>query len=130
MKLKGKRIWGCTLGNCINVADIHRFLQLAKECGYQTCFAGAGLSVDEILAVLKTEKPDFMALSYRLTPEVAANILMVLKNKLSIDLYPETTWLFGGTPPVCKIAAGSDLFSAVFNGTETDDQVIRWLQGT
>ncbi len=129
MKSKGKKIWGCTLGNCIHVAGVHRFMQLAEAYGYQTCFAGAGITVDEILAALNTETPDFMALSYRLTPEVAANIFTDLKNKLDMGIYPKTTWLFGGTPPVCKLAERSGLFSAIFQGEETDGEVIFRLQG-
>lgn len=129
MNINSKKIYGCTLGNCIHVAGIHRFLHLAKECGYETHFAGACLSVDRILQALNTEKPEFMALSYRLTPKVAAEILTTLKDKLNVSLYQETTWLFGGTPPVCRVAIQSGLFAAVFDGTETDDQVIRWLQG-
>jgi hypothetical protein len=124
-----KRIWGCTLGNCIHVAGISRFLELADQCGYETTFAGTGLSVESILAALKKERPDFMALSYRLTPKVAIDLLTGLVNKLREDDYPQTTWLFGGTPPVCEAAARSGLFKTVFNGEEADDEVVRWLKG-
>jgi hypothetical protein len=127
MKNKRKKIWGCTIGNCIHVAGIYRFLQLAEECGYETCFAGTGLPVEAILDALQEEQPDFMALSYRLTPHVAANILTVLKNKLHYSQV-QTKWLFGGTPPVCEVALRSNMFSAIFTGEETDDQVIRWLK--
>lgn len=124
-----KKIWGCTLGNCIHVAGISRFLELAGQCGYETTFAGTGLAVESILAALKKEKPDYMALSYRLTPNVAADILSGLLIKLHEDAYPQTTWLFGGTPPVCEAAARSGLFNTVFSGEETDAQVVRWLKG-
>lgn len=124
-----KKIWGCTLGNCIHVAGLFRFMELAGGCGYETIFAGTGLSVEAILEALKKEKPDFMALSYRLTPHVAADIITVLMSKLREDNYPQTVWLFGGTPPVCEAADRSGLFQAVFDGTESDDQVVRWLQG-
>mgnify|MGYP005853370229 CR=1 FL=1 len=129
MSNRGKKIWGCTLGNCIHVAGIFRFLELAGGCGYDTVFAGTGLSVEAILAALKNEIPDFMALSYRLTPHVAADIITVLMNKLQEEKYPKTVWLFGGTPPVCEVADRSGLFSAVFSGEESDDQVVRWLNG-
>jgi hypothetical protein len=129
MMNRRKKIWGCTLGNCIHVAGIFRFLELAGQCGYETTFAGAGLAVESILGALKKEKPDFMALSYRLTPHVATDIITVLMSKLHEDDYPQTIWLFGGTPPVCEAAARSGLFNTVFNGEESDDQVVRWLKG-
>jgi hypothetical protein len=124
-----KKIWGCTLGNCIHVAGIFRFFELAGQCGYETDFAGTRLSVEAILTALKKEKPDFIALSYRLTPHVAADIMAVLANKLQEDDYPQTVWLFGGTPPVCEVAARSGLFNTIFNGEESDGQVVRWLKG-
>jgi hypothetical protein len=128
MEKRCKKIWGCTIGNCIHVAGIFRFFQLAQECGYNTCFAGTGLAVETILTALPEEKPDYVALSYRLTPHVAANILTILKNKIN-NVDPHIKWLFGGTPPVCEVASRSGIFEAIFNGEETDDQVIRWLKG-
>ncbi len=129
MNKKKPRILGCTLGNCIHVAGISRFLELAQVCGYDTSFAGAGLSVEAVLGILQNFKPEFMALSYRLTPSVAGEIIKDLQTKLAGDFYPKTIWLFGGTPPVCQVAAQSGLFAAVFDGTESDDQVVRWLHG-
>jgi hypothetical protein len=129
MNTKPKKIWGCTLGNCIHVAGIHRFFRLAREHGYETCFAGTGLPVAAILEALQTEKPDFMALSYRLTPNVAKELLALLWNELKKGHYPRTVWLFGGTPPVCDVAANTGLFSSIFNGMENEDEVIRWLKG-
>jgi Predicted cobalamin binding protein len=128
MDKRRQKIWACTIGNCIHVAGIYRFLKLAEENGYEINFAGTGLAVEKILSALQEEKPDFMALSYRLTPVVARDILMTLQDKLDRNSYPKAKWLFGGTPPVCEVAAETAIFSALFNGTETDDQVIRWLK--
>lgn len=128
MEKQPKKIWGCTIGNCIHVAGIFRFFQLARECGYDTRFAGTGLAVETILNALQEEKPDFIALSYRLTPQVAANMFAVLKERIN-TVDRRVKWLFGGTPPVCDEASRSGIFDAVFNGEETDDQVIRWLKG-
>jgi uncharacterized protein (DUF433 family) len=111
------------------VAGVYRFLELAGQCGYDTVFAGTRISVESILRALKTEKPDIMALSYRLTPHVAADILTVLQNKLKEDDYPPTIWVFGGTPPVCDIAVQSGLFHTAFNGEESDSRVVHWLKG-
>lgn len=127
------RIWGCTLGNCIHVAGIYRFFDLAASCGYQVAFGGAGLSVDMILEAIGREKPDIVALSYRLTPDVAVKILTELKQKMAgrsdIKDLSAMTWIFGGTPPVCRQAESSGLFTAVFDGNESDEAVYRWLTG-
>lgn len=122
------RILGCTLGNCIHVAGIFRFLELARTCGYDTSFIGTGLSVETVLEMLQNKKPEYIALSYRLTPSVAGEFFKHFQKKLSGDFYPKTTWLFGGTPPVCRLADQSGLFEAIFDGTESDDQVVLWLR--
>ena len=129
MKTKGKKILGFTLGNCIHVAGIHRFMQLAESCGYEGEFAGACFSPREIIAAVKLKKPDMVALSYRLTPEVAQKIFTDLLGIIEKEKITGITWLFGGTPPVCEEAKKAGIFSAVFSGEETDEQVLRWLKG-
>jgi methylmalonyl-CoA mutase cobalamin-binding subunit len=130
MKVNGLKIWGCTLGNCIHVAGIHRFLQLAEESGYQTVFAGVGWSVEAILEAVAAERPDFVALSYRLTPQVAAKLFAELATRLREEkLVEKTVWLCGGTPPVCRAAEQSGIFAITFDGTENEAEVRRWLQG-
>ncbi|MGE5557417.1 MAG: cobalamin B12-binding domain-containing protein [Bacillota bacterium] len=127
--MNGKKIWGCTLGNCIHVAGIFRFLELAGQCGYETEFGGAAFSAERIIAAVEERNPDIIALSYRLTPEVAEKIFREVKILAGRARILSKTWIFGGTPPVCEKAAATGLFEAVFNGEETDDRTIRWLKG-
>ncbi len=125
-----RKIWGCTLGNCVHVAGIYRFLHLAEECGYQTVWGGVGLSVDQILEGIGQERPDYVGLSYRLTPAVAATILTELQTKTAHRKFPGTQWLFGGTPPVCREAQKTGLFQKIFGtSAESEAEVLRWLNG-
>ncbi len=130
MKQSGLKIWGATLGNCIHVAGIYRFLELAQECGYRTDFGGTGLPVGAILEAVRRERPDFVALSYRLTPQVAAGIFAELRQQAAAQDLAGISWLCGGTPPVCREAEQSGLFSKVFDGTESETEVRQWLRGT
>jgi len=127
--MKRRRLWAANLGNCIHVAGILRFLQLAEECNYQTTYAGVGFTPEKIVTAIKTTKPEIVALSYRLSPETVVHLFQELKMVLKREQITGITWIFGGTPPVCQVAKESGLFSAVFSGLEDDSQVIRYLNG-
>jgi len=64
-----KKIIAGTLGNCVHVAGIMNFLNLAQNENYETEFIGIGKTVDELIEIIKEKNPDIVALSYRLTPE-------------------------------------------------------------
>ena len=64
-----KRIIGAALGNCVHVAGLSNFLQLAEQYGYETLSLGPAVPIARILEEAKEYKPEYVGLSYRLTPE-------------------------------------------------------------
>ena len=122
-----KKIIGCTLGNCVHVAGIMNYLNLAEKEKYNTEFIGIGISIDELLKVIDEKKPDIVALSYRLTPEPLHKILEELKAKTK-DI-KDITWLFGGTEPTSLVAKDWEIFDKIFYGDEDIDEVIAYLKG-
>ena len=124
-----KKIIAASIGNCVHVAGIMNFLTLAEREGYATRFLGAAISIDELLHVVKDEKPDYVGVSYRLTPEPLMKVLAELKKKMSLFGLKDIKWVFGGTEPTAKVAEESDIFSIVFNGTEDPDEIIGFLKG-
>ena len=110
-----KKIIAASIGNCVHVAGIMNFLTLAEREGYATRFLGAAISIDELLHVVKDEKPDYVGVSYRLTPEPLMKVLAELKKKMSLFGLKDIKWVFGGTEPTAKVAEESDIFSIVFN---------------
>ena len=44
--MKNKTILGASIGNCVHVAGIIKFLDIAKTHGYETMFLGPATSVD------------------------------------------------------------------------------------
>jgi methanogenic corrinoid protein MtbC1 len=84
-----KKVIAGTLGNCVHVAGIMNYLRLAEDEGYKTKYIGIGKSADEIIEYIDKEKPDIVALSYRLTPEPLREILSELKEKIQkiLSLY-------------------------------------------
>ncbi|MGQ9610950.1 MAG: cobalamin B12-binding domain-containing protein [bacterium] len=127
MKSK-KLIMGACLGECIHVAGTMNFLKLAEQFGYSTIFLGPSISVKRFINALLKYKPDIAAVSYRLTPQTAYQILNELKQELSNHEISNIRFVFGGTPPVAKIAEDTDIFEKVFSGLESLETVIEYLK--
>jgi methylmalonyl-CoA mutase cobalamin-binding subunit len=125
---RGKSILGASMGDCVHVAGVLNFLRLAESQGYSTEFAGTAVSPEELAALAKRKRPDYLAVGYRLDPEGARHLIRRLKSALSAkDAAP--LLLFGGTPPVAEVAKEEGGFDAVFSGKEDIDEIIAYLRG-
>jgi len=125
-----KTILGAALGECVHVAGVLNFLRLAEAEGYRTLFTGPATRVDELVAAIRRESPDIVAVSYRLTPENARSLLMELGETCSNEgLIGHVRFVFGSTPPVAAIAREVGLFETVFSGEEPPEAVVAYLRG-
>jgi len=124
----GLKMVGASMGDCVHVAGVLNFLRLALSQGYQTEFLGAAKSPEELASLAKEKKPDILAVGYRLDPNAAGKLIERLKKALEKEgVRPRL--VFGGTPPVAKVAKASGIFEAVFSGQESIDEVIAFLRG-
>ncbi|SHM46942.1 B12 binding domain-containing protein [Caldanaerovirga acetigignens] len=124
------KILGATIGNCVHVAGVMNFLSLAEREGYEVEFLGAAVKIDELIAAVKDSRPDYVGLSYRLTPEPLREILKELREKIeSSGIDKGIKWIFGGNEPTAQIAEESGIFYKVFNGLEDIDDVLGFLKG-
>lgn len=124
-----KKVIAASIGNCVHVAGIMNFLYLAEHEGYATRFLGAAVSIDKLLEAVKEEKPDYVGVSYRLTPEPLKKVLVELKEKIAKLGLKDIKWIFGGTEPTAEVAKESGIFSFIFDGTQDPDEVIGFLKG-
>lgn len=124
-----KNIIAASIGNCVHVAGIMNFLMLAEKEGYDTRFLGAAVPIDKLLSAVKSEKPEYVGVSYRLTPEPLREILKELGEKIEQEDLQGLKWVFGGTEPTAEVAEESGLFYRVFGGAEDVDDVIGFLKG-
>lgn len=125
-----KILLGASLGNCIHIRGIINFLKLAEEKGYETHFLGPAVPVDKLVDTILKKNPDIVAISYRLTPETSKKLFMELKDSIAKKgLLESKKYIFGGTPPVAKVAKKTDIFDKVFDGTEDIGDVIAYLDG-
>lgn len=125
-----EKIIGTTLGSCVHVAGMMNFFNLAEEEGYETKFLGISMDLDQFIKNIYKEKPQKVALSYRLTPEPLNKILKELKEKIEADEYLQSLeWIFGGTEPASNVAEKYNIFDKIFYSTEDIDDTMAYLKG-
>ncbi len=117
------------LGNCVHVAGVLSFLNLARSVGYETIFLGPATSVAEFADAIEKYRPELVAISYRLTPQVAKALISELQQLLSERNLLDRRFVFGGTPPVAQVAKESGLFERVFAGEDGPEKVLAFLRG-
>ncbi|MGQ9586984.1 MAG: cobalamin B12-binding domain-containing protein [Thermoplasmata archaeon] len=124
------KILGAAVGNCVHVAGVQAFLDIARTLGHDTVFLGPAVPIKRLVASIRDHRPDAVAISYRLSPESANAILTELSSEMMCD--PEIRkrkFFFGGTPPVVEIARSTRIFDACFDGSEPESTVISVLKG-
>lgn len=129
MSKQKRKILGAPLGNDVHVAGTVRFLRLAEEQGYDTEFLGPAVGLPGIVQAAQEYRPDILAISYRLTPELVPALVQELQGALTEAGLGSIELIFGGTPPVAEAAAKTGLFSRCFSGLEGIDEIIAYLQG-
>lgn len=123
-----KYLLGASIGNCVHVAGVVHFMNLAEEEGYRTKFLGPAVSIDFLFEEINRERPSMVGISYRLTAE---NVIPLLEeiDKRRKELPFEIVWVFGGTKPVADIAKTYDFFSYISDGYDDVNDSIRFLRG-
>jgi len=124
-----RKILGAAIGSCVHVAGVIAFLRLAEDLGHTTDFLGPAVDIVDVISAALREKPDTLALSYRLSPEAARALLAELGTALDAAGLADTELVFGGTPPVAQIAEETRLFVRVFSGEEGPAEVVAFLRG-
>ncbi|MBP6964745.1 MAG: cobalamin B12-binding domain-containing protein [Armatimonadetes bacterium] len=125
-----KKLIAGALGNCVHVAGVVNFLRLAESIGWETVFLGPAVSVERFAQAIEEHRPDVAGVSFRLTPEVASGLFAEFKDHLVKRNLQGTRLVFGGTPPVCRIAKASGIFERAFDGLELPEEVIGYLKGS
>lgn len=124
-----KTIVAGALGNCVHIAGTVNFLRLAEMAGYETVFLGPACSIPKFMEAIRKHDPEIVGVSFRLSPHVAENLIQQFAEEVRLYGLEKRRFVFGGTPPVCEVAAGFNLFEACFNGYEEPDEVLDFLRG-
>lgn len=128
MEKVNKSVLGASIGNCVHVAGVYHFLQLAEKEGYECHFLGPAVSIDRLFEEIERIKPTIVGISYRLTPENVIPLLREIKERAN-NLSYKPIWDFGGTKPVADIAKTFDMFDYISDGYDDINDSIRFLRG-
>lgn len=124
-----KTVVAGSLGECVHVAGVMNFLRLAEAAGWRTVFLGPAVSIDQFLQAVRLEKAELVGVSYRLTPETGERLLGQFAEAAS-DLHEAgVRFAFGGTPPVAERARLLGFFERIFDGSESQEEVLAYLKG-
>jgi hypothetical protein len=122
-------IVGAAIGDCVHVAGVVNFLNLAEQLGFQTVCLGPAVSVATLLEKVAQLDPEIVAVGYRLTPENCADLLAELKMRAEANGHTQRRWLFGGTEPCVALAQQSGLFQTAFASGTSKQAVVAFLRG-
>lgn len=124
-----KTVVAAAIGECVHVAGLMRFLNLAEAAGWRTIFLGPSVPISEIIDAAEKEKADLVGISYRLTPESGERLLGEFAEAASELHASGVRFAFGGTPPVAERAKSIGFFEKIFEGGETQEFVLGYLKG-
>ena len=123
------KLMGGPLGKDIHVAGIINFFDIAKGLGYETDYLGPANSVEDFIKNITRNKPDIVAISYRLSPETAEELLVQFKDAIKKAGLTDRKYIFGGTPATAEIAEQISIFEKIFRGGESKDDIKKYLTG-
>jgi len=132
-----KTVLAAALGECVHVAGVSNFLNLAQTAGWRTIFLGPAVSIEALLTAARRELADaatqpgdlLIGVSYRLTPENGERLLGQFAEAASELHTAGVRFALGGTPPVAARAEKLGFFEKIFNGSENPEQVLAYLKG-
>lgn len=122
-----KTVIAAALGECVHVAGITKFLQIAESAGWRTVFLGPAVPIAKVIETARRENAEVIGVSYRLTPETGEKLLAEFAEAAD-DLHAAgVRFAFGGTPPLASRARKMGFFQEVFEGGEKDSSVLAFL---
>jgi len=125
-----KTILGASLGNCVHVAGIYRFLSLAEQYGYQAHFLGPAIPTEKLIEAIKEKKPERVIVGYRLSEEAAQNIFQELKEALQKNqLLGKFILILSCTPALENVARQTGIFDYIFTGKERFEEIVQSITG-
>ncbi|HHW70386.1 MAG TPA: cobalamin B12-binding domain-containing protein [Clostridiales bacterium] len=123
-----KLVLGGAIGNCVHVAGVYAYMQLAESVGYKTKFLGAAVPPRELVDAIEKYDPYIVCISYRLTPNALYNILEDFFSMIEEQgLYGDRLFYFGGTPECIAVAKQFEQFSYFFQGEEHPEYILKSL---
>ncbi|MHA1147384.1 MAG: methionine synthase [Promethearchaeota archaeon] len=125
---KKMRIILACIGQCVHVAGICNFMNIAKQIGYECIFLGPATPISKIISEIKEKQPEIIGLSYRLTPKTLRPLLKEFFNSYNKLQFKSNRLFFGGTQEVIEVAKEFKAFNSYFVGGESKFRILSILR--
>lgn len=122
------KILGAAIGSDVHIAGVLNFLEMAKKENYDIVYLGGAVPIDKLVEEIEKNRPNIVAISYRLGAEPLKKLLKELKQKLKKKKIGSIEFVFGGTVETGKVARDSGIFKVIFDGTEEVEDVVMYLR--
>lgn len=125
-----KKILAASIGIDVHIAGLLNFLEIAKREGYEVVNLGAAVPINKLIENIEKEKPDIVAISYRLGADALTKLLdEFFQNVKNVDRFEKMDFIFGGTVETGEVARKYDIFKKIFDGSEEEEDVVLFLRG-
>ena len=125
-----KVVIGAALGECVHVAGVMRFLELAELAGWKTIFLGPATPVERVIEAINQEGASLVGVSYRLTPETGERLLADFAEQADSLHARGVRFAFGGIPALAAKVRRMGFFERVFEGGEPAETILAYLKGS
>jgi methylmalonyl-CoA mutase cobalamin-binding subunit len=102
---------------------------MAEQAGWKTIFLGPATPIETAIRAAEENNVDLLAVSYRLTPETGERLLAQFAENADHLREHGVQFAFGGTPPVAERAQALGFFDAIFDGSQTYEEINAFLKG-
>jgi len=124
----GKKILTACIGQCVHVAGMYNFINIASQLGYKCKLLGPAIPTAKIIKEIQKQKYNIVGLSYRLTPSTVKPLIEDFIEKYKkLEKKPERLF-FAGTPEVVDVAKEYNIFDEYFVGGESKYKLISILK--
>ncbi|TXT57097.1 MAG: hypothetical protein BAJALOKI1v1_1880005 [Promethearchaeota archaeon] len=127
---KEKLILTTCMGQCVHVAGVQNFIEIAKQLGFTCIFLGPARAKEEIIEAIKKYTPEIVGLSYRLTGTTVKPLLKKLLAEMKKLEDRPSKLIFAGTPEVVDIAKQFKEFDHFFVGGEPRYEILSVLKNS
>jgi hypothetical protein len=123
-----EKILMACIGQCVHVAGVHNFMNIATQLGYKCKFLGPATPIYKVIDEIQQYHPEIVGLSYRLTPSTVKPLLKnFFKNLEKIEDKPNKLY-FAGTSEVINVVKEFNKFDEYFIGGESTFSIISILK--
>jgi hypothetical protein len=124
MNQTNKLVYGACIEDCIHVAGILNWIQMAEDIGFDSKFSGPATPISTIINYIHEFNPDIVGISYRLTPDKGFEIIQKFIELIRQNNLTNRRFFLGCLPKLSEMIQPVEFFEKIYTGGESIHQLI------